>query len=175
MKNQSSPHVRIIGFAAFSGTGKTTLLKQLIPLLTHAGVRLAIVKHSHHDFEIDHPGKDSYELHHAGSSQTLITSKYRSALIRENSSHSEPKLEQELQKLDLTQIDLVLVEGFRHEQSLYRIELHRPSLNKPLLYPGDDRIIALASDQALDTPLPLLDINDPAQLAEFILQWMQKN
>ena len=175
MKKQPLSNVKVIGFAAFSGTGKTTLLKQLIPLLTRSGIRLAIVKHSHHDFEIDKPGKDSYELHHAGSSQTLITSKYRSALISENPTQSEPVLAHELQKLDLRTIDLVLVEGFRHEQTLQRIELHRPSLNKPFLFPGDDHIIALASDQALELSIPLLDLNNPAQLAEFIQQWMQHN
>jgi len=175
MKIQLPTNTKIIGFAAYSGTGKTTLLKQLIPLLTRSGIRLAIVKHSHHDFEIDKPGKDSYELHHAGSSQTLITSKYRSALVSENLTGREPVLAEELQKLDLNSRDLVLVEGFRHERTLQRIELHRPSLNKPFLYPGDDQIIALASDQALELSIPLLDLNNPAQLAEFILHWMQRS
>ena len=158
-----------LGFAAYSGTGKTSLLTQLIPLLINQGVRIAVIKHSHHDFEIDQPGKDSYELHHAGSSQTLLTSKFRSVLIAENKPKIEPVLSQEIQKLDLSTIDLVLVEGFRNEKSLTRIELHRPSLGKPYLYPGDDNIIALASDQKVDIEIPLLDINNPDEIVDFIL------
>ena len=164
--------VKMIGFAAFSGTGKTTLLLQLIPQLSARGLRLAIIKHSHHDFEIDEPGKDSYELHHAGSRQTLLTSKYRSALISENQPPREPVLSEQVDKLDLTEIDLILVEGFRHETSLTRIELHRPALGKPLLYSQDRNIIALASDEQLDIDIPLLDINQPAQIVDFIIDWM---
>jgi len=162
----------MIGFAAFSGTGKTTLLIQLIPLLRERGIRIAIIKHSHHDFEIDEPGKDSYELHHAGSSQTLLTSKYRSALISENDPVQEPLLSDQVNKLDLSNIDLILVEGFRHEKTLTRIELHRPTLGKPFLYPDDKNIIALASDEVLDISIPLLDINNPAQIADFVVDWM---
>jgi molybdopterin-guanine dinucleotide biosynthesis protein B len=162
----------MIGFAAYSGTGKTTLLLKLIPLLTARGLRLAVIKHSHHDFEIDEPGKDSYELHHAGSEQTLLTSKYRSALITENHPPREPVLSEQVQKLDLSEIDLVLVEGFRHESSLTRIELHRPALGKPFLFSQDQSIIALASDEPLEIDIPLLDINNPAQIADFVIDWM---
>lgn len=171
MSTHPAPH--IIGFAAYSGTGKTTLLLKLIPCLRERGLRLAIIKHSHHDFEIDQPGKDSYELHHAGSSQTLLTSKFRSALITENRPPREPVLAEQLQKLDLSVIDLVLVEGFRHEKSLIRIELHRPALGKPLLYPQDDNIIALASDATMPIDIPLLDINQPVQICDFIIDWLQ--
>jgi molybdopterin-guanine dinucleotide biosynthesis protein MobB len=166
-------NTKVLGFAAYSGTGKTTLLKQLIPHLCEQGLRLAIIKHSHHNFEIDHPGKDSYELHHAGSLQTLITSKYRSALISENPSRQEPDFLNTLQQLDLEAIDLVLVEGFRDEIRLPRIELHRPSLNKPLIYPQADNIIAIASDTPLETQLPLLDLNQIAEISRFILDWLQ--
>ncbi len=172
MKQLKSSTPKMIGFAAYSGTGKTTLLKQLIPLLTKQGLRLAIIKHSHHDFEIDQPGKDSYELHHAGSSQTLLTSKYRSALISENKPHQEPRLFNELKKLDLSLIDLVLVEGFRHEKNLTRIELHRPSRGKPFLYPDEKNIIAVASDEKLDIKLPQLNINNPGDITIFILDWI---
>lgn len=165
----------ILGFAAYSGTGKTTLLKQLIPMLCAQGLRLAIVKHSHHDFEIDHPGKDSYELHHAGSLQTLITSKYRSALISENTHLQEPDLLRALQQMNLENIDLVLVEGFRDELRLPRIELHRPALNKPLIYPDSSNIIAIASDLPLQTHLPMLNLNQVTEIAEFILQWLQRD
>ena len=173
MQKHTNEKTRMIGFAAYSGTGKTTLLKQVIPLLTKKGLRLAIIKHSHHDFDIDQPGKDSYELHHAGSSQTLLTSKYRSALITESPDLKEPELNQEVLKLDLSTIDLVLVEGFRHEKSLTRIEIHRPSLGKPFLYPEEKNIIALASDEQLDIKLPLLDINNPGEIADFIIDWIE--
>ena len=163
----------ILGFAAYSGTGKTTLLKQVIPLLKAEGLRIAVIKLSHHDFSIDQPGKDSYELHHAGASQTLLTSKYRSALVTENQPVQEPELEQALRQLDLNSADLVLVEGFRHAAGLKKIELHRPSLGKPSLYTEDKQIIAVASDEALNAPLPILDINRPDQIAQFILHTMQ--
>ena len=166
-------NTRVLGFAAYSGAGKTTLLKQLIPLLREQGLRLAIIKHSHHDFEIDHPGKDSYELHHAGSLQTLITSKYRSALISENPAHQEPDFQTTLQQLDLSNIDLVLVEGFRDEKSLARIELHRPSIEKPLIHPQAQNIIAVASDEPINTHLPVLDLNHLEEICNFILNWLK--
>lgn len=168
MKKNAHSAEHIIGFAAYSGTGKTTLLTRIIPLLKCEGLRLAVIKHSHHDFELDKPGKDSYELHHAGSSQTLLTSKYRSALIREKQPNKEPILKEALQQLDHSCIDLVLVEGFRHEPGLPKIELHRALLKKPLLFHEDKEIIAIASDSPLDTALPVLDINNPHQIALFI-------
>jgi len=168
------PDLKVLGFAAYSGTGKTTLLTKVIPLLTRTGLRIAIIKHSHHDFEIDQPGKDSYELHHAGSSQTLLTSSYRSVLIKENIDRSEPELSVALQQLDLTRTDLVLVEGFRHEADLSKIEIHRPALGKPLLFPQQPQIIAIASDEPIETDLPKLDINSPQAVANFILQWIKR-
>lgn len=171
MQIPAFPAVKVLGFAAYSGTGKTTLLTRVIPLLTGAGLRIGLIKHSHHDFAIDRPGKDSYELHHAGCSQTLLTSRYRSALIKENVQQVEPRLDNALRELDLDRIDLVLVEGFRHVVELTKIELHRPSLNKPLLYPKQSNIIAIASDENIDTDLPLLDINNAEAVAEFILKW----
>ena len=169
MTFKTSTDLPLLGFAAYSGTGKTTLLTQLIPLLKQQSLRLAVIKLSHHDFEIDKPGKDSYELHHAGSSQTLLISSYRSALITERQPAQEPTLAEALQQINPTTIDLVLVEGFRHDNTLPRIELHRPSLGKPLLYPEHRNIIAIASDQPLDTELPLLDINQPETIANFIV------
>ena len=162
----------VLGFAAYSGTGKTTLLKQLIPRLRKQGLRLALIKHSHHDFEIDHPGKDSYELRHAGARQTLITSAYRSAWIRENPEPSEPDLLQALQQLDLDDIDLVLVEGFRNDARLPRIELHRSALNKPFLHREEKNIIAIASDIRPDADLPCMDINRVDDIAAFVQDWL---
>ncbi len=174
MNSPLQTQVKMLGFAAYSGTGKTTLLTQVIPLLVQSGLRVAVIKHSHHDFEIDKPGKDSYQLHHAGSSQTLITSKYRSALITENIPQQELSVHQAMQRLDLTQTDLVLVEGFRDEPNLPCIVCHRSILNKPLLHQNDKKVIAIACDDALDSPLTQLDINNPQQVAEFIINWINK-
>jgi len=164
----------VLGFAAYSGTGKTTLLKQLIPLLGERGIRVGIIKHAHHDFDIDKPGKDSYELRKAGARQLLVASARRSALMTENDTSREPELDTLIGRLDPDSIDLVLVEGFKRAPCP-RIELHRPALGHPCLYPQDDNIIAVATDAAIDTgDLPLLDINNPAGVVQFILAWLSE-
>jgi molybdopterin-guanine dinucleotide biosynthesis protein B len=161
-------HVPIIGFAAYSGCGKTTLLKKLIPLLRHKGLRLAVIKHAHHGFEIDHPGKDSFELRKADACQVLISSARRKALITEFDPHqSEPGLRELLDDLDLTRCDLVLVEGFKNER-FPKIELHRCTFKSPYLYTADTDIIALATDEPVVAPVPVLDINEPQTVADFI-------
>lgn len=160
----------ILGFAAFSGTGKTTLLTRLIPLLRQRGVRLAVVKHAHHAFDIDKPGKDSYELRKAGAVQTLIASRRRWALVTETEAEHEPLLADLIQRLDHRTLDLILVEGFKHV-AFPKIELHRAELGKPFLFPEDDSVIALASDHTEVQGLgarPLLDINQPDQIVTFI-------
>ncbi|MBT3723091.1 MAG: molybdopterin-guanine dinucleotide biosynthesis protein B, partial [Gammaproteobacteria bacterium] len=120
----------VIGFSAFSGTGKTTLLKKIIVLLRERDIRLAVIKHAHHDFEIDHPGKDSFELRKADAYQMLISSGKRKALITEFASfQQEPSLNELIDDLDHENIDLILVEGFKREH-FAKIELHRESLNK---------------------------------------------
>lgn len=171
--------VPVIGFVACSGTGKTTLLSQLIPLLRDSGLRIAVVKHTHHDFDIDKPGKDSYILRQAGATQTLLASGKRTALIIE---HEAPREEVQLQDclthLALDSLDLVLVEGFKHE-TYPKIELQRGSLEHPARYPQDSHIIAVASDnptpaqyQQLEGQPPTLDINNPRQICDFILQFI---
>ena len=159
----------ILGFAAYSGTGKTTLLTKLIPLLKQRGLGVGVIKHSHHDFEIDHPGKDSHSLRSAGASPVMIVSPYRRALITEFSTHHEIKLKEQLAAFPKDNLDIILVEGFRHEP-FAKIELHRPSLGKSLLYPIDSNIIAVASDQALMTPetITFLDLNHPIMISDFI-------
>ena len=164
--------VPLLGFAAYSGTGKTTLLEQLIPLLIEQGLTIALVKHSHHDIEIDKPGKDSYRLRKAGASQVVLGSPQRTIIFKENVQQTEPRLIEQLNCLDVNELDLVLVEGFRHEK-FAKIELHRPSLGKPLLYPDDQSIIAIASDQPISTTLPALNINDIQQINAFVLEHLK--
>ena len=163
----------LLGFCAYSGTGKTTLLRQLLPLLKNQGLRVGVVKHAHHSFDIDQPGKDSYELRRAGADQMLVASRQRIALVMESRTpQTEPELEEALAVLQPDRLDLVLVEGFKHA-AIPKIELHRPSLGKPLLYPQDKHIIAVASDAPLSTPttsLTLLDLNQPNAIVQFILK-----
>jgi molybdopterin-guanine dinucleotide biosynthesis protein B len=163
----------IVGFCAFSGTGKTTLLKRLLPLLKLKGLRIGVVKHAHHQFDIDQPGKDSYELRQAGAAQMLVASHKRLAWVKElPDENTEPGLQQTLQVLDTNELDLVLVEGFK-QTSFPKIELHRPSLGKPLLYSTMPGIIAIATDTPLTDPdihLVQLNLNQPAEIANFIIK-----
>ena len=164
----------VLGFSAYSGTGKTTLLVKLLPLLKEKGLSVAMIKHAHHDFDIDEPGKDSYELRKAGAEQVLVASNYRRALIMETPEGEEPKLDELIGSLNLEHIDLILVEGYRH-LPFPKIELHRPSTNKDLIYPSDNHIMAVASDENIETDgLPLLDLNNPQKIADFIQEWLKK-
>ena len=162
----------VLGFAAYSGTGKTTLLVKLLPLLKANGLRIAMIKQTHHDFEIDKPGKDSFELRKAGADQVLLASDRRYAVITEYQVAKEPVLGELINRLELDDVDLVMVEGFKHSP-FAKIELHRSAVGSRLLFPKDDSVIAVASDEQLDTgDLPLLDINAPGQVAGFIKQWL---
>lgn len=166
----------VLGFAGFSGSGKTTLLTQVIPLLRSQGLRLAVIKHAHHDFDPDTPGKDSYRLRHAGATQTLVASAHRWALMTELATPQEPALEELLAQLDPARSDLVLVEGMRHGAHP-KLEIHRPSLGHPLLANQDDWIIAVASDMAAfsaERPIQRLDLNIPSAIAAFIFNFWQK-
>lgn len=161
----------VIGFSAYSGTGKTTLLKKLIPLLRQRNLRLAVIKHAHHDFEIDHPGKDSFELRKADAYQTLISSSKRKALITElEPRQHEPSLDELIDDLDHQNIDLILVEGFKRAH-FTKIEVHRQALKKPYLHENDPDIIALVTDHRIAVPprLTILDLNQPEALADFIV------
>lgn len=163
----------VIGFSAYSGTGKTTLLTQLIPLLKQRGLRLAIIKHAHHDFDVDYPEKDSYKLRHAGAKQMLISSAKRFALMTElGDDHKELSLSDLLDQIDHDQTDLILVEGFKRE-AFQKIELHRPKLGHPLLFQNDNNIIAVASDEkvpSLPSSLTQLNLNNVPSIADFILK-----
>lgn len=162
----------ILGFAAYSGTGKTSLLSQLIPRLKRQGLKVAVIKHSHHDIELDQPGKDSYRLRMAGATPVVLASANRQILIAERDPHQGVKLAEQIAIVSIYEPDLILVEGFRHE-AFAKIELHRPSLGKPLLYPDDPHIIALASDIDLAVPssLAFLDLNDINAIENFILNY----
>jgi molybdopterin-guanine dinucleotide biosynthesis protein B len=162
--------IPILGFVASSGTGKTTLLTELIPQLTARGLRVGLIKHAHHRFDIDHPGKDSYKLREAGATPVLIASRHRWALMVETEYQPEPCLNDLIPHLLLQQrLDLILVEGFKHEP-FPKIELHRATLGYPLLYPGDSSIIAVATDTPLTTlSIPQLNLNQIRQLVDFII------
>ncbi len=165
--------VPLLGFAAFSGTGKTTLLEKLIPLLTAQGLNIALVKHSHHDIEMDKPGKDSYRLRKAGASQVVLAGTHRSILFSEYGQARDSKLLEQLTLLQTDSLDLVLVEGFRDEV-FNKIELHRSSLDKPFLFESDPSVIALACDQKVEScTLPQMDLNDLNALARFVLGFIK--
>ena len=162
----------VLGFSAYSGTGKTSLLVKLLPLMKLQGLRVAMIKHAHHDFDIDKPGKDSYELRKAGAGQVLVSSAKRSALITEYEIQVEPNIIDLINQLDIKNTDLILVEGFRH-LSFPKIELHRPILGKPLIFPEDDAVIAVATDETIDAgDLPLLNLNVVEEIAGFVNRWL---
>ncbi len=163
----------VIGVCAWSGSGKTTLLTEVIPHLKFAGLRLTVIKHGHHNLELDTPGKDSYRFREAGADQVLLASRKRMAMMQECKTQREPELVDVLRFVNRDCADLVLVEGFKHT-AIPKIEVHRPSVGKPLLYPNDSHVIALATDDmTLDVPAHItkLDLNQPDSIAEFILQW----
>jgi len=175
MESISEYEVPVLGLAAYSGTGKTSLLVKLLPLMKLQGLRVAMIKQTHHDFEIDKPGKDSFELRKAGADQVLLASDKRSALITEYEEVTDRSLTQLIAELDLGSIDLVLVEGFKYE-SFEKIELYRPAVGQDPTFPEDKSVIAVASDVQLDTgKLPLLNINVPEEVAGFINRWLDQN
>ena len=155
--------MKIFGFAGYSGSGKTTLIEKLIPLLTSRGITVSLIKHAHHTFDVDTPGKDSYRHRHAGCTEVLVTSSRRWVLMHELRGAAEPDLNGQL--MHLSPCDLVLVEGFKHEP-IPKIEVYRALVGEPLLHPHDTNIVAVASDAALDTRLPQFDINQPVQVDE---------
>ncbi|QHM73106.1 molybdopterin-guanine dinucleotide biosynthesis protein MobB [Mixta intestinalis] len=168
----------ILAIAAWSGTGKTTLLKKLIPLLKQRGVRPGLIKHTHHNMDVDTPGKDSYELRKAGADQVLVASKQRWALMMETPDEQDPDFSWLVSQMDARTLDIVLVEGFKDEP-IPRILLwrrqsgqHHTDADWETLL--DERVIAVASDESLDITLtvPLLDLNNPQQIAAFIIQWL---
>ncbi|MDD2880638.1 MAG: molybdopterin-guanine dinucleotide biosynthesis protein B [Rhodoferax sp.] len=163
--------MKVVGFAGFSGSGKTTLVERLIPALKLKGLRVSVVKHAHHKFDIDHPGKDTYRHREAGAFEVVVASDTRFALMREFEVANRPTVHHLLAEL-YEGVDWVLVEGFK-DSDLLKIEVWRASSSKPARYMDDDFITAIASDSPgqLPTPtgLPVLDLNDPDSVAEWLL------
>ncbi|MDR9436819.1 MAG: molybdopterin-guanine dinucleotide biosynthesis protein B [Thiohalophilus sp.] len=167
----------LLGFVGYSGSGKTTLLTQLIALLRERGYQLGVIKHAHHQFDIDYPGKDSYELRHAGASQMLVASQNRWALITETPlQNHDPQLEELIPKLDCDGLDLILVEGFKHA-AYTKLEVYRDVVSHSPLYVDDPQIIALITELPtdIDAGLSLLDINNPPAIADFVEAFIQQN
>jgi molybdopterin-guanine dinucleotide biosynthesis protein B len=164
--------MKVIGIAGFSGSGKTTLIEKVVPLLVRAGLRVSLVKHAHHEFDVDQAGKDSYRHRHAGCTEVLVSSSVRWALMHELRGAAEPTLQDQLKHL--APCDLVLVEGYKSEP-IAKLEVHRKSSTAPLLYPDDPNVVAVATDEVLDTKLPQMDIDDPEAVAHFLVQYLGLN
>ncbi len=165
--------MRVLGVTGWSGAGKTTLLVKLIPILTGRGLRVSTIKHAHHTFDVDKPGKDSYRHRAAGATEVLIGSAARWALMHENREDDEPGLEALLQRM--TPVDVVLVEGFKGEGH-DKIEVHREGLEKPLLCREDRSFIALAANyRPDDVNIPVLDLDDIEAVADFVVSYCRAN
>ena len=165
--------MKVVGFAGFSGSGKTTLVERLIPALKMRGLRVSVVKHAHHKFDIDHPGKDTYRHREAGAFEVVVASNQRLALIREFERPGQLTVHHLIAEL-YEGVDWVLVEGFK-ESNVHKIEVWRGASGKPALYPDDDFIVAIATDSPAQLPQatlrPVLDLNDP----EAVAQWLMDN
>ncbi|MGA0023874.1 MAG: molybdopterin-guanine dinucleotide biosynthesis protein B [Burkholderiales bacterium] len=159
--------MKIFGFAGYSGSGKTTLIEKLIPLFVRLDLKVSLIKHAHHTFDVDQVGKDSYRHRHAGCTEVLVTSSRRWALMHELRGAPEPGLTEQIEHL--SPCDLLLVEGFKHE-SIPKIEIYRAQTGESLLHPHDANIVAVASDAKVETKLPQFDLNAPQPIAEYILK-----
>ncbi len=181
--NEACPHamqiefaVPVLGLCAYSGTGKTHLLRQLLPLLRAQQLRVGVVKHAHHNFEIDHAGKDSAVLREAGASQMAIASNNCLAFIEDRDiSAPAPSLQQALALLQPERLDMVIAEGFK-QAAIDKIELHRPALGADLMCNTDKHVIALATDTSVKPArhVTQLDLNDVPQIGVFIAQWYEQ-
>ena len=161
--------MKTIGIAGYSGSGKTTLIEKVIPLLVNAGLRVSLIKHAHHEFDLDHPGKDSHRHRMAGATEVLITSSNRWAMMHELRGAAEPTLEEQLKHF--APCDVVIVEGWKHH-AMPKIEVHRKLSEKPLLFPEDASVIAVASDESLATALPQFALDDAPAVTKFIIKYL---
>ncbi len=162
--------MRIFGFAGWSGSGKTTLIEQLIPRFVQPGLRVSLIKHAHHTFDVDQPGKDSYRHRQAGAAEILVTSSRRWVLMHELRGAHEPSFEDQVKRI--SPCDLLLVEGFKHAP-IPKLEVWRKETGEPLLHPNDPHIVAVASDARIETKLPLLNLNDVDEIRNFILKKLE--
>jgi len=158
--------VNTFGFAGWSGSGKTTLIEKLIPLFTQRGLRVSLLKHAHHTFDVDQPGKDSFRHRHAGATEVLVTSSRRWVLMHELRGAQEPSFEAQIQHL--SPCDLLIVEGFKFAP-IPKLEVWRAATGEALLHPNDPHVVAVASDARVETKLPCFDLNDHQRIAGFIL------
>jgi molybdopterin-guanine dinucleotide biosynthesis protein B len=162
--------MRIIGLAGWSGSGKTTLITKLIPRLIARGLRVSTLKHAHHGFDLDQPGKDSFMHRAAGAAEVIVSSAKRWAVLHELRDEPEWNLRDLLAKL--SPVDLVLVEGYKRDRAVPKLEIHRAANGQPLLYPEDPSIVAIACDSALPAPpVPLVDLNDIEAVADVLLKY----
>jgi len=162
--------LKILGIAGYSGSGKTTLLEKVIPLLKQQGLTISVVKHAHHDFDIDRPGKDSFRHREAGAHEVIIASGHRWALMHELRQEAEPSMEELCARL--SPCDLLLVEGYKFA-AIPKLEVYRCETGHPPLFPNDPQIIAVVTDSQAALPLPSLDINAPQRVAEHILTYFK--
>jgi molybdopterin-guanine dinucleotide biosynthesis protein B len=158
--------MKVIGLAGWSGAGKTTLLTRVIPHFLEQGLRVSVIKHAHHAFDVDVPGKDSWAHRQSGAAEVLVSSERRWALMHELRGAGEPKLPELLAKM--SRVDLVVVEGFKKEP-LHKIEVHRLANGKPTLFPDDADIVGIATDAALKTALPAAHLDDIPAVAAMML------
>lgn len=158
--------MKIFGFAGWSGSGKTTLIENLIPRFVERGITVSLIKHAHHGFDVDVPGKDSYRHRKAGAKEVLVTSGARWVLMHELRGEPEPESEDQIRKM--APCDLLLIEGWKR-YPMPKIEVYRKENGKPLLYSQDEHIIAVASDVRVDTPLPQFELHDYERIARFVL------
>ena len=164
--------MKIFGFAGWSGSGKTTLIEKLIPRFAGAGLRVSLIKHAHHSFDVDQPGKDSWRHRHAGAAEVLVTSSRRWVLMHELRGAQELPFEDQVKRM--SPCDLLFVEGFKFAP-IPKLEVWRAATGEPLLHPNDPHIVAVASDAPVQTKLPVLDLNDDAAIAGFILSHLKRH
>jgi molybdopterin-guanine dinucleotide biosynthesis protein B len=163
--------MKVFGFAGYSGSGKTTLIEQLIPRFTARGLRVSLIKHTHHNFDVDQPGKDSWRHRQAGASEVLLTCDTRWVLMHELRGAPEASLEEQLAVL--SPCDLVLVEGFK-QTPISKLEVHRPAHGRPPIWPENPSVVAVATNERIDCPLPTLNLDDPDAIAQFILDYLDR-
>jgi molybdopterin-guanine dinucleotide biosynthesis protein B len=160
--------MKVMGLVGWSGSGKTSVMVELLPILKEKGIKVSTMKHAHHRFDVDKPGKDSFRHREAGASEVLVVTSSRWVLMHESRDESEPSIESLIERM--TPVDLLLIEGFKTHHHP-KLEIHRESEGKPLLCPDDPEIVAVASDRPLpDLKIPCLDLNDPALIVKFILR-----